>query len=247
MKYKEISKLARSYYTYMCDIFVESVWFIAHCAERLFKMVEVEGREIVNELQEKKGKVMIVMGHCGNWELMSAFVGEKFYRDKKDFTANPIYIVYKAAENGESNFLFKKIRDRNYKKFCCKGGMLESKSLPVHLMKRRDEKSTYLLIADQNPIGENPIVIDFLNQQTMMLRGPEYLSVRMKMPVVYMYMDRIKRGRYKISFSLITEDASKEEELMVTRKFAEFLEKDIEKNKVNWLWSHKRWKRKILK
>lgn len=63
------------------------------------------------------------------------------------------------------------------------------------------------------------------------------------MPVVYLGMQRVKRGRYVLQFTPIIDQAGQTERGFVTREYAKLLEKDIFANKYNWLWSHKRWKR----
>ena len=79
----------------------------------------------------------------------------------------------------------------------------------------------------------------------MFLGGPEYVAVRMNLPVLYLGMSRVKRGKYEIKFSVITLNAGETEKGFVTREYARFLENDIFTNKSNWLWSHKRWKREF--
>ena len=56
-------------------------------------------------------------------------------------------------------------------------------------------------------------------------------------------MDRVARGKYEINFKLIEENTKGLPHGELTRKFACYLQEDIFANKVNWLWSHKRWKR----
>lgn len=70
----------------------------------------------------------------------------------------------------------------------------------------------------------------------------------MGMPMVYMGMKRAGRGRYEVRF-LIVAEPSLDADLYaakgaLTRSFASLLEADIRSDKVNWLWSHKRWKRR---
>lgn len=243
--YKEIYQLAGKYYSFMCDIIVESVWQISHSDKKICQHIKVEDEEVVNDIQSRRNCVLIVMGHCGNWEMISGLAGVVDQRSKESFLSHPIYILYKAPENKTVDILLRKMRMNEYKKFSSQGEVIESKSFALHLLKNKNQKCSYVLIADQNPIGDNPIVANFLNQKTAMHRGPEYLANKMSLPVVYLYMDRLKRGQYKIKFELITEDASGEKELFVTQKFASLLERDLQANNVNWLWSHRRWKRKI--
>lgn len=249
MKYNEIQHLTNDYYKFMCDLFVEGIWHYAHSAKTIRSHVEFDPSvgAVIDKAQEGTGRVIVAMGHCGNWELICTFFGASSHENEDSFAKKPVYVLYKAAASKFSNMILKELRGKEWRKFKCDGGkLLESKEIGLHVVRHKEEKCTYVLIADQNPIGEHPMVVDFLNQPTMMLRGPEYISTRGKMAVVYLYMDLVSRGKYKISCELITPDASKEQPGFVTEQFARLLERNINSNKVNWLWSHKRWKRDVV-
>ena len=245
MKYGEIKSLAKKYYTHMCDLFVENIWNLAHSASALRKHISVSGTEVIDHLQKKYNHVLLVMGHCGNWELVSAAITPEKERTPDCFSSYPVYMVYKAARNKFSDLIFRKLRMREYKKFKFAGEVLESKQVLRHALKNKDSRALYVLISDQNSIGAHDPVVDFLNQKTYMLPGPEFLASKLKMPVAYLRMSLLKRGKYHIEFEEITEEPHDMEEFFVTKEFARLLEKDIRENKVNWLWSHRRWKRNI--
>ena len=245
MKYPQIRQLTKRYYSYMCDLFFESVWDYAHSADAIRKRVSVSGVEVVDNLQKKYGHVLLVMGHCGNWEMVSGMMIPDKDRTPDSYSSNPTYMVYKAAESEFSDIIFKKLRMHEYRKFHTLGGVVESKQVLRHALKNKDSKAIYIMIADQNAIGKHDPIVDFLNQKTYMLPGPDFLATRLKMPAVYLRMDMISRGRYHIEYEKISEPSENRGEYYVTREFARLLEEDIKKNPVNWLWSHKRWKRNI--
>ena len=132
-----------------------------------------------------------------------------------------------------------------YKKFHTRGEVVESKQVLRHALKNKDEKCIYIMIADQNPIGHHDPVVNFLNQKTYMLPGPDFLASRLEIPAVYLRMDRLSRGRYHIGYQKICEPSENRGEHYVTKEFVRLLEEDIKRDNVNWLWSHKRWKRNI--
>ena len=247
MRYEEVKKLTNEYYRHMCDLIFESIWDLGHSAVAVRKRITVSNEEVPNSLQEKHGKILFVMGHFGNWEMISGVSVDRSVRAKNSYVSNPVYIVYKKAKNNLSNELIKLLRTRKYKKSGSVGGVLESNEVIRHALKNREQKVAYVLIADQNPTGKNDPVVTFLSQPTYMLSGPEFLAVKLKMPVVYLSMRKVARGRYHVDYKEIAEDASTLESGFVTKRFAQLLEEDIRANKVNWLWSHRRWKRNILK
>lgn len=239
--YDQIRKIAKEYYKYMCDIMVESLWQISASAKQQCSMVDVEGSALLDEMVARYGKVVLLMGHRGNWEMMGVFLGEKEKRCPDGFADHPITVTYKVARGKLSNFLFEKIRMNEFKKFHNPGCIVGAKQFLRHVV-RGEGKHTYIFIADQYPrVGGIPL--RFLNQDTFFFAGAESVACKIGMPVVYMDMVRVKRGRYRMNFTLISENPKECANGVITARYAKLLEENIRENKYNWLWSHKRWKR----
>ncbi len=245
LKYKEIREIVHKYYSFMSDVLFENIWNLAHSNAAVCKVSKAENPEVVDLLLAKKNKVLIVMGHLGNWELISGMCGLNSHRTPDSFSSYPMYMVYKKAKSKISDIVFRKIRMHEYCKFQSKGEVIESHQVVRRILGDREEKATFIMIADQNALGDNNLVVNFLNQPTEMLRGPEFVAVKTGMAVVYLGMNRVSRGKYSIRFTIITQDGSKEKSGFITKKYAELLEGDIRNNKVIWLWSHRRWKKTV--
>src|SRR5690606_27859332 len=82
----------------------------------------------------------------------------------------------------------------------------------------------------------------FLNQDTSIYTGPEKLARKFDYPVVFVNMHRIRRGYYEMTTELLFLNPGETHDGDISEAFARRLEKDILKNPVTWLWSHKRWK-----
>jgi Lauroyl/myristoyl acyltransferase len=242
LKYQEIKKIRKEYYKYMFDIAFESIWVVNASDKQISKMVKINNPDRFDAFCKKHNKIIVVMGHCGNWELLSGGIGVKEKRKEDSFGNNSIYITYKQLANKSFDELFIKMRMRLYKKFGNPGGLLESKNILRHVLKNKEEKSIYIFIADQSPMKER-VVTKFLNQPTLMFAGAEYLATKLNLPMVYLGMNRVKRGEYEIDLKPICESPNGIPHGNLTRDFAALLEEDINNNKVNWLWSHKRWKK----
>lgn len=241
LSYNEINAIVKEYYKYMCDIMVESIWQVSASQKQLCGMVKTHGAELLDSLVARYGKVMVVMGHRGNWEMVGPFCGEKELRSEESFANYPITVTYKKARSRISNFLFEKMRMHEYEKFGNTGHIVGSKQVLRHVAKGTG-KHTYLFIADQYPrLGGIPV--RFLNQNTFFFEGAEFMARKLNLPVVYLDMAREKRGSYRITFSLIFENSKESGHGEITLAYARLLEKHIKENPYNWLWSHKRWKR----
>lgn len=243
LKYNDFKPIKKEYYKYMCDIIFESIWAVTATEKQICKVVKPINIQVIDNVCQNNNKVITIMGHCGNWEMVGGMCGEKIKRSKESFANNNIVLTYKAAQNKTFDMLFRKLRMNEYEKFGNNGELIESKRILRHVIQDKLKKCTYMFIADQSPIHGERIPVKFLNQPSIFMCGPEYVAVKMNLPVLYLGMNRIKRGEYEIKFSIITLNAAETEKGFVTREYARFLENDIFTNKSNWLWSHKRWKR----
>ena len=245
LRYGDIKKIRRGYYKYMCDIFLESIWAISASERQIRKIVTIKNVEVLEQVSLEHKKVIILMGHNGNWELVSAVCGDPKTRADESFANNEMAIAYKKLENNIFDALFSKMRMDYYKKFNVPGSVVESNRIVRHVLGNKDKRGLYFFIADQSPLPGDRVVARFLNQPTLFLSGPEYIAKKLDLPVAYLGMNRVKRGRYEIEITKITDSAKSLPNKELIREYAKLLEKGILANKYNWLWSHKRWKRKL--
>ena len=68
------------------------------------------------------------------------------------------------------------------------------------------------------------------------------IACKKGMSVAYMNVSCVKRGRYRLTFTPICEDASKEDPVQIMKTYYSLLQRDIEAQPWNYLWTHKRWK-----
>ena len=94
-----------------------------------------------------------------------------------------------------------------------------------------------MFIADQVPSNaKHGKRINFLNQSTLFHEGPEKIAKILNADVFYVDVFQEEKGEYTLEFEQIL---SKN----ITQQYAQILEKRINNNPKNWLWSHNRWKR----
>ena len=112
------------------------------------------------------------------------------------------------------------------------------------MIRNRNHLTAYAFVSDQTPSPQKAHWMNFLNQDTAVFTGVEKIAQKLDLPVVYIAIERTKRGYYHIQPEVLFENpkATKEGEIMKT--FMKRLEKDIQANPQYWLWSHRRWKHK---
>jgi len=115
-----------------------------------------------------------------------------------------------------------------------------------YYLRHREEKTrkiTIGLIADQNPPRRpDSHWFRFLNQDTIFFDGGEKLAMRFHLPVYFVHVDRVKRGRYEIWFEELYDGVSPVEPNEITERYVRCLERMIRRRPELWMWSHRRWK-----
>ena len=110
---------------------------------------------------------------------------------------------------------------------------------------KQNEASCYILLADQSPSNiEKAIWVNFLGIETACLHGPEEYAKKHNLPVLYVDIQRVKRGFYEVTYIPLIKESNKSKKGEITAIYMGTLEKIINQNPEFWLWSHRRWKHK---
>lgn len=228
---KEINQTQKKYYKYLCDLMFETLKTLTWTEKTVRKRVKMHGVDLMNDLYEQKKNVIVVMGHLGNWE----WAGPGFSLNYKQ----QLYVVYQPLSNKHFDKLFSGSRT----KFNTE--IIPRKDTLRKMIASRKTISATALIADQAPTPVNTAVwMDFLNQKTAVFNGPEKIAKMLDYAVVYMDVQRVKRGYYEVVPSLLFDKPKETDDLEITIAFNRMLEQGIVARPETWLWSHRRWKHK---
>src|ERR1019366_4004110 len=99
----------------------------------------------------------------------------------------------------------------------------------------------------QPPPPESAYWAAVLNLETPVFTGAEKIGKKLDFPIVFINIDRVKRGYYEISAELLFDNPKETIENEISETFIKRLEKEIVKKPEIWLWSHRRWKHKRRK
>lgn len=229
---KEIKSIVKKYYKYLCDITLEDAALIKMSKNKALSFVKYQNSEFLKKYYEQNKNIIMVFGHYGNWEFLSTL---------PDYTKYTFLPVFKKINKNYLNDRFYTMRSL----FGSKPVRMED-TLKVTLdYYKRKEPFIIALIADQRPRKKDVnFWIDFFNQDTPVFRGPEKIGKRIDAAIVFVNIEKSKRGLYNITFSEITENAEKTNEYEITNAFFKKMEQQILNKPEFWIWSHKRWKYK---
>ena len=122
---------------------------------------------------------------------------------------------------------------------------IDLKDFTAEVRKRKGTQRAYCILADQRPAADGRAhVTQFLNRETRFFIGPEKIAQFVKIPVVFVQMTRVARGRYQVAFEVLAEPPyeKKRNEYPVTEQYVRALEQQIMTAPEGWLWSNRRWK-----
>jgi len=232
---QEIVTIAKKFYRFLPDLFVEAIKMRTIRPEEVIKRIELlNPEEVYRHFEAGKG-VIGVTAHYGNWEL-------GIHRLSL-MTDHPRLVIYKPLNNKSFNTVYNDLR--------CRFGatMVPMKQILRHIVRLRNTPHISMFVADQTPTyQDSDYFMEFLHQDTLVYTGTERIARLTKNPVVYCHIGRKKkRGHYYCKFTTLVENPDDFAEHEITHLHNQFTEQMIRNQPEFWLWSHRRWKRKRRK
>lgn len=224
---QEWNNLMDDFYKNLLDVVAETIGAFSLSLDDLRKRGVAKGLDVVNAYNDKGQPVLILLGHCSNWEWANFICGSRLL-----LPADP---VYKQIKNKGMNRFMYELR--------AKHGVIpiEKDGLPREMVRRRNGQRNVGMLSDQLPApGTDKLWVDFLGRPTAFYKGPGQLAAFAGWPVFYIHFVRVARGQYEGEFVELS-DGTKDAEA-INRSYAKALERNIREQPANWLWSHKRWK-----
>lgn len=221
--------IAKAFYRNFTDTFIETIKLISISEKEFHNRVSINA-EVVNDLYATGKNVQIHTGHFFNWEVGNLAMSANM--------KNYVFLGVYAPPKGEA-------MHRIIKKLRSKFGTVLIPSTTFKNTFHNYTKQPYVvgLVADQNPGDPNFAAwLPFFGKMTPFVTGPEKGAKRMDTAVVMMDFYKVKRGYYKIEYTLLTTEPKAMPDGAITRELIHFIEAAIRQRPANYLWSHRRWK-----
>ncbi|NII24995.1 lipid A biosynthesis acyltransferase [Pseudoflavitalea sp. X16] len=229
----ELKAIQKRFYRYFCDLFLETFKTLTISPAKMLKHCSMDpaAEALFNGLAAENKSIIIVMGHKGNWE----WAGNTFSMRCK----HQLYVIYHPLGNPYFNKLIIKMRTRFGTK------LIAMKDTFRDMVQNRSHLTATAFIADQTPAPDKAYWMSFLNQDTPVFPGTEKIAQKMNYPIVYVSVQKIKRGYYTLSADLLKMPPyTSLREGEITEAHTKRLEAAIIEQPDTWLWTHRRWKHK---
>lgn len=227
----DIKKIRKKFYRHMVDMFLEMIKSISISDEELKKRFTFSSIEEFKKFRKEDRSIILACGHYASYEWMNAL--QLYGLDYIGFG------IYKKVKNPYFDQLAKDIRGRY-------DGILiptRQATKTIAANEKKGVRGVYAMIADQSPrLNRSRAWTTFMGIKVPVFTGIENLSRAHDMPVVYLHVEKIKRGYYHATFKVLSSNPSEEPPFEVVRKYFDELEKQIIAAPEYYLWTHKRWK-----
>jgi len=227
---KEIKAIANKFYHNLSDVFFETFKLYRMSEKQMRERISVKNIELLDRYNDEGKDVFAIMAHYATWEWVPSI--NMFMKAKGSAIYHPLkskpyddFMLKLRSKWGSLNF------------------PMNTSYRDMMLLKKQGIRFVLGLIADQSP--KKKMVhyqTMFLNQMTPVHLGAEKMAMKTNDPIVFVRLDKIKRGHYCIVVEPLVERPKDYKEFEITDLHVKHLENIIKEKPEYWLWTHNRWK-----
>ena len=189
--------------------------------------IEIEGKDILDNLVEKNKQVIFVSGHFANFELMSMEITKKKIN---------LATIYRPLNNIFLNPFMEYLRKKYVCKYQIKKGVAGVKDAINYI---NDNYSIAMMIDQRVSEGEK---VKFFNHDALTTTLPGQLAIKFNLDLVPVFIERKNESSFKMKIYNPIKTSDFKDKLEITKKLNNTLEKMIFANPNQWIWTHDRWK-----
>ena len=227
---KERRRIEKENFRNLTDIFLETFKSNNIKEKDLIERFSFKNPELLEKIYNNNQEVIVMCSHYCSWEWV--FVIQKITKFK-------INAIYKKLSN---KYFDKWTKDRRSR---YGANMISTKETyrEVSRLSKLKSLNFYGFASDQSPKKSKAVYWgNFLNNWVPIHTGAEVIAKKYNMATVFMDVQKVKRGFYEASFSLITEKPNSFKKFELTDKYIEFVEKQVRNKPEYYTWTHKRFK-----
>lgn len=232
---KERATIEKKFYSHMCDLFLEMIKTMTISYETIQKRFVFKNIDLLNDMAKDGKSVILMLAHYASWEWMVSITLHTHLKGVG---------VYAKLHNKYFDNLVKKIRTR------FKGSLTTTKET-IKVVTENNMKNVqcvYGFVSDQSPMLHKSFYWDeFMGVEVPVHTGAEMLAKRCDLNVLFVKIDKVKRGYYEATFVKLVENPKEHSDYEITSLFLREAEKQILEAPEFYLWTHKRWKHRNKK
>lgn len=230
----ERRRIARASFAHLGMCFIEFANF-GRMKDRLGSYVELSDRAVIDACLARGKGLIWVTGHLGNWEILASYMG-----CQEHFKVNA---VSRSAYDRRMQDLLVRLRAENGVRSIERGDPRATREL-IGVF-RRNEVLAMLIDQDTRVQG---VFVDFFGRPAWTPVAAAALAYKMDASVLVGFIERLAGFRHRITVSKpidLPRTGDPQEDLrLATAEFTRRIEAQIRRVPEQWVWMHRRWKRK---
>ena len=193
----------------------------------VLSIVEVEGWEAVEKARREGRPILILTGHCGNWELLAAVINCR---------GLGMAVVARPLDEPAQQRLLAGLRERFGTPTIARGSEGAARQLLVTL--RRGGALGMLIDQDTKVDG---VWVPFFGRPAFTPVAAAKIALRQNAAVIPTFIERLPDGRHRATFhpALDLPDDPTAATAMMTAQ----IEEQVRRHPEQWVWMHRRWRR----
>jgi len=228
----ELRMIEKKFYSHMCDMFLEMIKTMSISEKEMDDRFQFENLDVYLDLEKKGKSIAVMIAHYATYEWVISM--NKYI----NFTG---YAIYKQVANPYFDRLVKSIRSK------FKAHLITTKETASTIQQTfvSQKQGVFGFASDQSPKAMKAVYWrKFMGVDVPVHTGAEMLAKKYDLNVIFLKVKKVKRGYYRATFEVLTEDVTKVPDFQITDAFFERVEKQILEAPEYYLWTHKRFKHK---
>ena len=227
---KEARKIVRASFVNLAQNMLEILYMPKLNRENLHEYIEIEHLERLKDALAEGHGVVVLTGHVGTWEWLSAAFS---------LSGLPVTAIAKTQPNAEYSRVLDDLR-------ATIGAEIFSRGTSELLAAGRALKNGKILgfLADQDA-GPGGAFIEFLGKTAATPLGPAVFSRKFRAPVVPAFILRRPDGKHTVRvyerMEYVDTGDTEKDLYDLTVRMTRLMEEVIRENPTQWLWFQKRW------
>ncbi len=219
--------LGRDSFRHLGTMLGECLWARARDGEQVAREVEIEGWDEIERLRAGRRPILIVTGHCGNWELLAAAL---------NLRGLGMAVIARELEDPGLQESLLGLRARFGTRTIVRGRPGAARDL---LRTLRSGGALGMLI-DQDTRVEG-VWVSFFGRPAWTPSGAADLAIRLGAAVLPTFIERRPDGRHRARIQ--PELAVSDDRVEATQQMTDRIETQIRSVPEQWVWMHRRWRR----
>ena len=193
----------------------------------LRKYINIDGFDYLEEIRKKNKQVIFISGHFNNFELMPMFI-------------NSAGIKLSAIYRPLNNIFLNKIMEHIRTNYICKNQIKKGKGGTRELVNLIKKNYSVALMIDQR-VSEG-LKCDLFGKPAYTTTIPAQIVKKYNCEIVPVYIERYDKIKFNLTISKPIKFDRNLSIDHITMELNKLLEKMIENNPSQWIFTHNRWK-----